>query len=103
VSNSLARDGFYVAAGIPTTEKAAGERLTEASVRRIFFEPGSVDGIRQVSYNAAFNPSPRYPPVGRRTLRNLTADWLHRIEESLAGVNGDGQVPPILQSFTSLN
>ena len=37
------------------------------------------------------------------SLRNLTGDWLHRIKERFAGVNGGGQIPSILQSFTSLD
>ena len=37
------------------------------------------------------------------SLRSLTSDWLRRIEERFAGVNGGGQVPSILQSFASLN
>ena len=37
------------------------------------------------------------------SLRNLTGDWLRRIEERFAGVNGGGQIPSILQSFTSLD
>ena len=42
-------EGFCVAAGIPTTEKAAEiEGLTEAGIRHVSFKPCSVDGIRQV-------------------------------------------------------
>ena len=37
------------------------------------------------------------------SLRNLTGDWLRRVEERFAGVNGGGQIPSILQSFTSLD
>lgn len=36
-------------------------------------------------------------------LRNLTGDWLHRIEERFAGVNGGGDKPSLLQSYTSLD
>ena len=51
-------EGFCVAAGIPTTEKAAEiiEGLTEAGIRHVSFKPGSVDGIRQVVNIAASNP-----------------------------------------------
>ena len=37
------------------------------------------------------------------SLRNLADDWLRCIEERSAGVNGGGQIPSILQSFTSLD
>ncbi|KAJ3517947.1 hypothetical protein NLJ89_g178 [Agrocybe chaxingu] len=37
------------------------------------------------------------------SLRNLTGDWLRRVEERFAGVNGDGKKPSLLQSFTSLD
>jgi hypothetical protein len=36
------------------------------------------------------------------TLRNLTGDWLRRVEERFAGVNGEG-VKSLLQNFSSLN
>jgi len=51
-------EGFCVAAGIPTTEKAAEiiEGLTEAGIKHVSFKPGSVDGIRQVINIAASNP-----------------------------------------------
>ena len=37
------------------------------------------------------------------SLRNLTGDWFHRIEECFAGVNGSAAKPSNLQSYTSLN
>ena len=37
------------------------------------------------------------------SLRNLTGDWLRRVEERFAGVNGGGAKASVLQSFTSLN
>ncbi|CAK5268309.1 unnamed protein product [Mycena citricolor] len=37
------------------------------------------------------------------SLRNLTGDWLRRVEERFAGVNGSGNKPSILQSYTSLD
>lgn len=37
------------------------------------------------------------------SLRNLTGDWLRRVEERFAGVNGGGNKASILQSFTSLD
>ena len=37
------------------------------------------------------------------SLRNLTGDWLKRIEERFAGVNGSGVKALVLQSFSSLN
>ncbi|EIN09976.1 fatty acid synthase [Punctularia strigosozonata HHB-11173 SS5] len=51
-------EGFCVAAGIPTTEKAGEiiEGLRSAGIRHVSFKPGSVDGIRQVVSIAAANP-----------------------------------------------
>ncbi len=37
------------------------------------------------------------------SLRNLTGEWLRRVEERFAGVNGGGSKPSILQSYTSLD
>ena len=37
------------------------------------------------------------------SLRNLTGDWLRRVEERFAGVNGTGSKPSILQNFSSLD
>ncbi|KAF9007571.1 fatty acid synthase [Cyathus striatus] len=51
-------EGFCVAAGIPTTEKAVEiiEGLKSAGIKHVAFKPGSVDGIRQVVNIAAANP-----------------------------------------------
>ncbi|KAF8896473.1 fatty acid synthetase alpha subunit [Infundibulicybe gibba] len=51
-------EGFCVAAGIPSTEKAAEiiEGLKAAGIKHVSFKPGSVDGIRQVVNIAAANP-----------------------------------------------
>ena len=51
-------EGFCVAAGIPTTEKAVEiiDGLKSAGIRHVAFKPGSVDGIRQVVNIAAANP-----------------------------------------------
>ncbi|KAF8638240.1 hypothetical protein AX17_002262 [Amanita inopinata Kibby_2008] len=51
-------EGFCVAAGIPSTEKAAEiiESLKIAGIKHVSFKPGSVDGIRQVVNIAAANP-----------------------------------------------
>src|SRR5258708_11082628 len=51
-------EGFCVAAGIPSTEKAAEiiSALREAGIKHIAFKPGSVEGIRQVVAIAAANP-----------------------------------------------
>lgn len=51
-------EGFCVAAGIPSTEKAAEiiEALRSAGIKHVAFKPGSVDGIRQVVTIAAANP-----------------------------------------------
>lgn len=37
------------------------------------------------------------------SLRNLTGDWLRRVEERFAGVNGSGGKPSLLQSFSTLD
>ena len=60
-------EGFCVAAGIPTTEKAAEiiEGLTETGIKHVSFKPGSVDGIRQVVNIAAANP--HFPIILQRT------------------------------------
>lgn len=51
-------EGLCVAAGIPTTEKAAEiiGGLRAAGIKHVSFKPGSVDGIRQVVNIAAANP-----------------------------------------------
>ncbi|RDX57079.1 fatty acid synthase [Lentinus brumalis] len=51
-------EGFCVAAGIPSTEKAAEiiGALRTAGIKHVSFKPGSVDGIRQVVNIAAANP-----------------------------------------------
>ncbi|KAJ7082279.1 hypothetical protein B0H15DRAFT_803366 [Mycena belliarum] len=51
-------EGFCVAAGIPSTEKAADiiAGLRDAGIRHVAFKPGSVEGIRQVVAIAAANP-----------------------------------------------
>lgn len=56
-------EGFNVAAGIPSTEKAAEiiEGLRSAGIKHVAFKPGSVDGIRQVAAIAAANPD--YPII----------------------------------------
>ena len=56
-------EGFCVAAGIPSTEKAAEiiEGLKASGIRHISFKPGSIDGIRQVVAIAAAHPD--YPVI----------------------------------------
>jgi len=51
-------EGFCVAAGIPTTERAVEiiDGLKAAGIRHVSFKPGSVAGIRQVVSIAASNP-----------------------------------------------
>jgi len=51
-------EGFCVAAGIPSTEKAAEiiGALRAAGIKHVAFKPGSVDGIRQVVNIAVSNP-----------------------------------------------
>ncbi|KAG8889684.1 3-oxoacyl-[acyl-carrier-protein] synthase [Tulasnella sp. 332] len=52
-------EGFCVAAGIPSTEKAAEiiNALQAAGIKHVAFKPGSVDGIRQVVNIAVANPT----------------------------------------------
>lgn len=54
----LPMEGFVVAAGIPSTEKAKEiiDGLRDAGIKHVSFKPGSVDGIRQVVNIAAANP-----------------------------------------------
>lgn len=51
-------DGFCVAAGIPSLEKAAEilENLKASNIKHVSFKPGSVDGLRQCAAIAAANP-----------------------------------------------
>ncbi|KAI4523665.1 FabD/lysophospholipase-like protein, partial [Schizophyllum commune Loenen D] len=51
-------EGFCVAAGIPTVEKAAEiiGSLQASGIKHVSFKPGSVEGIRQVVAIAAANP-----------------------------------------------
>jgi fatty acid synthase subunit alpha len=51
-------DGFCVAAGIPSTEKAAEiiDALKASGIKHVAFKPGSVDGLRQVVNIAKANP-----------------------------------------------
>jgi len=60
-------EGFSVAAGIPSTDKAAEiiEGLKNVGIRHVAFKPGSVDGIRQVVDMAKANPG--YPIILQRT------------------------------------
>ncbi|KAJ6458552.1 fatty acid synthase [Mycena sanguinolenta] len=60
-------EGFCVAAGIPSPEKAAEiiEGLKSAGIRHVAFKPGSVEGIRQVVNIAGANPG--FPIILRWT------------------------------------
>ena len=51
-------EGFCVAAGIPSSEKATEiiSGLKEVGIKHVAFKPGSVEGIRQVVNIAAANP-----------------------------------------------
>lgn len=51
-------EGFCVAAGIPSLDKAAEiiEGLKAAGIRHVAFKPGSIEGIRQVVSIAAAHP-----------------------------------------------
>ncbi|WRT68297.1 uncharacterized protein IL334_005273 [Kwoniella shivajii] len=56
-------EGFCVAAGIPSSEKATEiiTALKSAGIKHISFKPGSVEGLRQVVNIAAANPD--YPII----------------------------------------
>lgn len=56
-------EGFCVAAGIPSSEKATEiiTALRSAGIKHVAFKPGSVEGIRQVVNIAAANPD--YPII----------------------------------------
>ncbi|KAL7423454.1 hypothetical protein Q5752_001034 [Cryptotrichosporon argae] len=56
-------EGFCVAAGIPSSEKATEiiSALKAAGIKHVSFKPGSVEGIRQVVNIAAANPD--YPII----------------------------------------
>ena len=56
-------EGFCVAAGMPSSEKATEiiTALQAAGIKHISFKPGSVEGIRQVCNIAAANPD--YPII----------------------------------------
>jgi fatty acid synthase subunit alpha len=63
-------EGFCVAPGIPSAEKAAEiiAGLKAAGIRHVSFKPGSVEGIRRVVSIAAANPDfPRHPSVDWRS------------------------------------
>ena len=45
-----------------------------------------------------------YAPGGLDlSLRNLTGEWLHNVEECISGINGDRPKASLLQSYTSLD
>ncbi|WWD18974.1 hypothetical protein CI109_103431 [Kwoniella shandongensis] len=56
-------EGFCVAAGIPSSEKATEiiSALKAAGIKHVSFKPGSVEGLRQVVNIAAANPD--YPII----------------------------------------
>jgi len=56
-------EGFCVAAGIPTTEKAAEiiSGLKSVGIRHVAFKPGSVDGIYQARASASPPQQPQRP------------------------------------------
>ncbi|WVQ99903.1 hypothetical protein IAU59_007046 [Kwoniella sp. CBS 9459] len=56
-------EGFCVAAGIPSSEKATEiiTALKAAGIKHVAFKPGSVEGVRQVVNIAAANPD--YPII----------------------------------------
>ena len=56
MQKGLPIEGFCVAAGVPTTEKAVEiiDGWKAAGIRHVAFKPGSVDGIYQVAANPDF-------------------------------------------------
>ncbi|KAI0685962.1 fatty acid synthase [Cytidiella melzeri] len=56
--DGLPIEGFCVAAGIPSSDKATEiiEALKAAGIKHVSFKPGSVEGLRQVVNIAAANP-----------------------------------------------
>ena len=74
-------EDFCVAAGIPSTEKAVEiiDGLRQAGIKHVAFEPGSVEGIRQVVNRRDEPQLPHYSPV------DLQAATIHtRISISLS-------------------
>lgn len=70
---------------------------------------GSVAELRDMTYKESLLRMVRLMYVAHEQrwvdipLRNLTGDWMRRIEERFAGVNGMGAKPSVLQSYNSLN
>lgn len=70
---------------------------------------GSVAELRDMTYEETVLRMVRLMYVAHEnrwvdiSLRNLTGDWMRRIEERFAGVNGSGTKPSVLQSYNSLN
>ncbi|KAE9399788.1 fatty acid synthase [Gymnopus androsaceus JB14] len=70
---------------------------------------GSVAELRDMTYEESVLRMVRLMYVAHEqrwvdiSLRNLTGDWMRRIEERFAGVNGSGTKPSVLQSYNSLN
>ncbi|PCH34892.1 DUF1729-domain-containing protein [Wolfiporia cocos MD-104 SS10] len=106
---------------LPKDKRAAwlGERRAEviAKLNRDFAKPwfgwkkdGTVVGdIADMTYEEVVLRMVRLIYVAREerlvdlSLRNLTGDWLRRVEERFAGVNGGGPKASILQSYSSLD
>ncbi|KAI0635636.1 fatty acid synthase [Trametes polyzona] len=106
---------------LPKEKRAAwlSERRAEviAKLNKDFAKPwfgwkkdGSVvDDIADMTYEEVVLRMVRLMYVAHQerwvdiSLRNLTGDWLRRVEERFAGVNGGGNKPSILQSYTSLD
>ncbi|PLW42844.1 hypothetical protein PCANC_06854 [Puccinia coronata f. sp. avenae] len=87
----LPMEGFVVAAGIPSTEKAKEiiDGLREAGIKHVSFKPGSVDGIRQVINIAAANPG--FPVIcqwtgGRAGGHHSCEDFHQPILATYAGI-----------------
>ncbi|KAJ3825016.1 hypothetical protein F5880DRAFT_1640792 [Lentinula raphanica] len=70
---------------------------------------GSVAELRDMTYEETVLRMVRLMNVAHEnrwvdiSLRNLTGDWMRRVEERFAGVNGLSTNPSVLQSYNSLN
>jgi fatty acid synthase subunit alpha, fungi type/fatty acid synthase subunit beta, fungi type len=88
-------EGFCVAAGVPTTEKAVKiiDGLKTAGIRHVVFKPKSVDGICQVVNITAANPD--FPIILQWTGR---AGGHHSFEDFYQPILATYRRSPILVS-----
>ncbi|KAG8961241.1 3-oxoacyl-[acyl-carrier-protein] synthase [Tulasnella sp. 425] len=91
-------EGFCVAAGIPSTEKAAEiiDALRAAGIKHVAFKPGSIDGIRQVVTIAAANPD--FPIIcqwtgGRAGAHHSYEDFHQPIVATYGSIRQQSNIP----------